>query len=306
MKWHFKVAAFKLLSSMPGGRALYGFSQQHITKSLVPSRARLGQKFGVAAQYYHWLTQHQMAERLLKGVHLDFGSGWHPTIPLFLYSMGVEKQYLFDVVPVLDARLLQQTLGALLPMLCEPGFPHRDLVRRSPPPFQHGSRDQYLKALGLSYHAPYFEVFPSLAGQVDVVTSTQVLLHVPPSVMASCFRQICQSLKPGGLFLATIHLRDILAGSFQTGLVKYQQLKYSPQTWERWINSPLMSFNRLKAPDYRAFLEQAGFELLHFEVEPGTAEELKELDQVPIAECFRRYTREDLAAKHLFFVARKR
>ncbi len=306
MKWRIKVAAFKLLSALPGGRALYRFSQQHITQSLVPTSARVSQKIGVAVQYFDWLAKHQQAERLLKGVHLDFGSGWHPTIPLFLYSMGVERQYLFDVVPVLDTRLLQQTLNVFLPMVGQPEFPHRHLLRRSPPPFEHGSRDDYLKAVGLSYHAPYFEVFPSLAGKVDIVTSTQVLLHVPVSAIASCFSQIYQSLKLGGLFLATIHLRDILAGSFQTGLVKYHQLKYSPRDWERWINSPLMSFNRLRAPDYKAFLEQAGFELLHFEVEPGTAEELKELDQVHIAECFQRYKREDLAARHLFFVARKR
>ena len=34
-----------------------------------------------------------------------------------------------------------------------------------------------------------------------------------------------------------------------------------------------MSFNRLRAPDYRAALEQAGFAICHFEVEPATAEE---------------------------------
>lgn len=243
---------------------------------------------------------------MLKGVHLDFGAGWHPTIPLFLYSMGVDRQHLFDVVPLLDERLLRQTLDVFQAMVSEPEFPHRNLVRRLPPAFEQGPWREYLQRLGLSYQAPYAEAFPSLADSVDVVTSTQALLHVPRAAMPGCFRQIHQSLKPGGLFLATVHLRDILAGGFQTGLAKYSQLKYSPRTWERWINSPLMSFNRLKAPDYREFLEQAGFELLHFEVEPGTAEELKELDRVRIAECFKRYTREDLAARHLFFVARRR
>jgi hypothetical protein len=306
MNWHLKVAGYKLLSVLPGGRTLYGFSQKHITKSLTPSRARLTQKIEVAVRYLHWLAEHHESERLLKGVHLDFGSGWHPTIPLFLYSIGVERQYLFDVVPVLDSDMLGQTVKGFLSIVGEPGFPHQDLVRRMPPAFDARSWEGYLRGLGLSYHAPYVEEVPSLADSVEVATCTQVLPYVRADVVPWCFGQVHQCLKSGGLFLATVHLRDVVAGVFQPGLVKYNQLRYSPKTWERWVLSPLMSFNRLKAPDYRQLLEAAGFEIVHFEIEPGTAEELKELEQVRIAECFRGYKPEDLAARHLFFVARKR
>jgi SAM-dependent methyltransferase len=306
MKWLIKVAGFKALSAVPGGRQLYRFTQEHLTKSLVPSPLRVGQKIGVAVQYYQWLVQHQQAECLLKGAHLDFGSGWHPTIPLCFYSLGVERQHLLDIQPVLDARQLGETLNTFLPMVGEPQFAHRDLLRRTPPRFENGSWRQYLENLGMGYHAPYAEALPSLAGTVEVATCTQVLPYVRDSVVPQCIQQVHHCLKPGGLFLATVHLRDTVIGTHQPGLQKYQPLRYSPQTWDRWMNSPLMSYNRLKAPDYKQFLEQAGFEVLHFEVEPGTAAELKELDQVPIAECFQRYKREDLAAKHLFFVARKR
>src|ERR1051325_8385349 len=306
MNWHLKVAGYKLLAAVPGGTAFYRFSQRHLTKSLSPNPARLGNKIDVGIRYLEWLSARGKTAQLLEGVHLDFGSGWHPTIPLLFYSLGLKRQYLFDVTPVLDGRLLQQTLAVFLPMVNDAQWPHRAKVRRLPPQFGNGDWRAYLEGLGLTYHAPYADVFPTLAGALDVVTSTQVLLHVPPAAMPVCFKQIHNSLKPGGLFMGTIHLRDILAGCYQPGLTKYQQLRYSPQTWERWINSPLISFNRLKAPDYKQFLEQAGFEIQHFEVEPGTAEELKELEQVPIADCFRRYAPEELAARHLFFVAQKR
>lgn len=305
MKWYLKAVAFKLLSAMPGGAAFYRFCQAHITKSLQPAAARVSQKIGVGIQYYNWLAEHQGAERLLQGVHLDFGAGWHPTIPLLYYSMGVERQYLFDVRPVLDGRLIQQTLGVFESIVGEPQWPHRGLLRRHPPRFETGAWRAYLGQLGMTYEAPYADVFPAISGAVDVVTSTQVLLHVPARAVPHCFSQIYGSLKPGGWFLATIHLREYLGGGFSTGLLKYRQLRYSPQTWERWINSPLMCFNRLRAPDYKELLENAGFEIRHFEVEPATPEELDELDRVQIAECFQRYTREDLAARHLFFVARK-
>src|SRR5206468_2228492 len=128
-------------------------------------------------------------------------------------------------------------------------WPARNALKRLPPKLSDRDWLGYLQKLGISYHAPYAEVFPQLAGQLDVVTSTQVLLHIPREPMLWCFEQIHHSLKPGGLFLATVHLRDLFAGA-QPGVSKYNQLRYSSETWERWINSRLMSFNRFRASDY--------------------------------------------------------
>ena len=164
----------------------------------------------------------------------------------------------------------------------------------------------YLDRLGIFYHAPYRDSFAALAGTIDVVTSTQVLLYVPRPVMPGCMSQIHASLKPGGVFMATVYLRDILTGNPDNSADKYNQLKYSPETWERWINSSIMHFNRFKARDYREMLEEAGFEVVHFEVEPASARDYAELDRIQVARCFERYTREELAARGLFFVAQKR
>ena len=99
--------------------------------------------------------------------------------------------------------------------------------------------------------------------------------------------------------------QDILTGNPHASVDKYNQLKYSPETWERWINSSIIQFNRFKAPDYHEMLEKAGFKIIHFEVEPATAEDYAELGRIQIARCFERYTREELAARGLFFVAQK-
>jgi SAM-dependent methyltransferase len=306
MKWLLKVAAYRTLSALPGGVAMYRFSQEKLTRSLTPTRGRVEQKIEVGLQYMDWLERNGRKEQLLGGTHLDFGAGWHPTIPLLYYSMGVNRQYLFDVVPVLNERRLGQTLDVFLSMVNESAWPHRAKLRRLPPRLENCDWRSYFEQLGILYHAPYAGVIPSLAGSMDVVTCTQVLPYVSRTVLPWCFTQIHSSLKPGGVFLATVHLRDVMAGLSGRGLAKYKQLQYSPETWERWTNSSLMSYNPFKAPDYRELLEKAGFEIRHFEVEPGSAEDVEELNQIRIDPCFHRYSREDLAAKHLFFAAQKR
>ena len=46
---------------------------------------------------------------------------------------------------------------------------------------------EYLGKLGIKYQAPYNGALGSLAAGLDVVTSTQVLLHIPPPILAGCF-----------------------------------------------------------------------------------------------------------------------
>jgi SAM-dependent methyltransferase len=255
--------------------------------------------------YFDWLTKHGMASQLTEGVHLDFGTGWHPTIPLLYYALGVNRQHLFDVAPQLSGPRLEQTINTFLAVVSDSQWPHRGRLRRLPVPLGQTDWRRYLEQMGVTYHAPYGDAFASLTCSLDVVTSTQVLLYVPRPVMPGCFSHIHTSLKPGGVFLATVYLRDILTGNPNTSADKYNQLRYSPETWERWFNSSIMSFNRLKAPDYRELLEKAGFEVVQFEVEPATAEDYKELDRIKVAAYFQRFSREELAARHLFFVARK-
>lgn len=305
MNWRFKVAAYHLLSLLPGGAALYRFAQENVTQSLVPTPERLKQKIAVGLHYFDWLERNGCKDRLLEGTHLDFGSGWHPTIPLLYYCLGVNRQLLCDIAPVFSAKMVAQATDAFLCIVNDPAWPQRVKLRRQPPEFSGGDWRKYFEKMGIFYHAPYINVLPSLAGTVDVITSTQVLYYIPRESLSRCFGQLHATLKSKGLFLATVHLRDTLTGNLNDGVASYEHLKYSPETWERWFNSRIIGFNRLKAPDYRELLEKAGFEIQHFEVEPGTEEDAKALDKIRIAPCFQHYSREDLLARHLFFVARR-
>jgi hypothetical protein len=306
MNWLGKVAAFKLLSTIPGGRTCYRFAQENLTHSLNPTPARVGQKIDVGLLYWKWLSAGPSLDKLPPSNHVDFGSGWHPTIPLLFYSLGMDRQYLFDAQPLLSRKMVDETVKTFLKIVTDPAWPHRGMLRRLPEVNQSNDLSwiDYLKKMGMTYHAPSDGMFPNIVEKIDVVTSTQVLLHIGRPQLAHYFRQILKSLRVGGKFLATIHLNDLhaVAGN---GISQYNHLKFSPEFWDNWINSSLLGYNRFKARDYREVLEESGFKIRHFDATGPTDNDLRELDQIPIHDFFKRYSRDELGTKHLFFIAEK-
>lgn len=303
MKWLVKIAVFKLLSAVPGGAAVYRYSQKRITRSLIPGRPRVEQKLNVGLQYWEWLAARHYS---LDGPHLDFGAGWHPTIPFLYYCLGMERQYLFDARPLLNRELVDETAKTFRQIVTDPHWSGRACLRQLPE-FnftKEFSWTEYLGKMGITYHAPCENMFHEVAGTIETITCTQVLYYIGRDGLRHCFRQLHDCLKPGGKFLATIHLNDTYAAP-GNGLSQYNHLRFSPTVWEKLINSSLMSCNRLKARDYRELLEEAGFKVVHFEVAEPTANDLQEVDQIPIHSSFNHYSREELGAKHLFFVAEK-
>lgn len=303
MNWLVKVAAFKLLSTLPCGPAFYRYGQEHLTNSLTPTPERVGQKIDCGLQYWDWLAARQQKQEQ-PCVHLDFGSGWHPTVPLLFYSLGVERQHLVDVAPLLDTRLAQATLKMFRRIVTAPDWPHRSRLQRLPEAENGISLADWLNQWGMSYHTPFAAMAADFAGTVDFVTATQVLYFIPREPLRDSLRQVHRALKKGGKLMAMIHLIDVNA-TWQKGLSHYNHLRYSPEVWDNWINSRLMSYNRLKAIDYRQLLEEAGFEIRHFDVTGPTAADLEELKRIPIHSYFNRYSHEELGAKHLFFVAER-
>jgi len=63
----------------------------------------------VACRYWNWLKARNLTDNVKSGTHLDFGAGWHLTIPLLFHSFGANRQCLFGVRPLLTADLLRKT-----------------------------------------------------------------------------------------------------------------------------------------------------------------------------------------------------
>ncbi len=308
MKWLAKALAFKAFSSIPGGDSFYRYLQTNLTKSIVATPARVGQKVDIGMRYLAWLDQHGYTiDDLRKLRHLDLGCGWHPSIPILYSKMGMKGQVLTDVTYLICDQTFRESLELVNELTADPEHPAHHLLLESAcqPPPANASLDEMLAHSGMEYHAPYFDWAKTAGEHIDLATCTQVLMHVERPILDDCFKIIFDVLHPGGIFMATVHLFDIYANS-DPGITIYNHLKYSQQVWSTLVNSDLMTFNRFKARDYREALEGAGFEIVEFDIDHGTAEDLQTLRSLTVhPEFSARYTEEELADLHLFFVARK-
>lgn len=308
MKWLAKALAFKAFSSIPGGDSFYRYIQTNVTKSIVATPTRVGQKIEIGMLYLSWLDQHGFAIHDVRKLrHMDLGCGWHPTIPILYSKMGLRGQVLTDVTSLITDQTFRASLELVNELTSNPAHPaHRLLLNGASQPLPaDASIDELLAHGGMEYHAPYFEWAGTAGDQMDLATCTQVLMHVERPILDDCFKIIFDLLKSGGLFMSTVHLFDIYANS-DPSITIYNHLKYSKQVWSKLVNSDIMPFNRYKARDYREALEGAGFEIAEFDIEHGTAEDLRTLRSLQVhPEFSARYTEEELADKHLFFVARK-
>lgn len=306
MGWRLKSFQFKVFSAIPGGTRLYNFAQDHITKSTHASAPRVDQKIQVGLEFWDWLKSQNMCERLVGGRLLDIGSGWHPTIPLLWHSFGNDQQTLVDICPNMNARQVADTIKYFREVVESPNWSHRSAIKRLPEQSARVASDAAtaLKPLGIRYEAPYGDYLQRHPDHFDMVICTQVLQHIPKAVHLQIFKELFHCMKPGGLFHATVHF----VGQFRSPHLRegqYEHLTLSPATWDGWINSSMMGFNRLKGPDYRETLEQSGFRIREFKLTTPTPDDLAELRRTKVHPSFSRYSELDLATRGVFFVAEK-
>jgi SAM-dependent methyltransferase len=301
MNWLAKCVAFQVLERMPGGQSFYHFMQRRVTRSTLQTEERLLGKIEQTARYWRWLTANTSPPWLAQASHLDLGAGWLPSVPITFFGLGTPRQYLVDLSPHMTAEAVLDTADKFRRAAPRASIP----IKRLPPELPRGlSLQSTLEPLGMIYSAPYDQLADELAGKVGFVTATTMLCHLNRPTLVQVFRSVHRLLQPGGFFLAQHYLRQLFDG-LESKTSPFFFLRYSEWFWENIVNSKMMSYNRLRAPDFREALQEAGFEIAGFEVEPGTPEEFALLERARIHPMFRKYSREELAARFLFLAARK-
>jgi SAM-dependent methyltransferase len=287
MRWVAKAALQRGLGALPQGERLNYLFQRHVARSLPGGEPVVRRKLARAKQHVE-----AFGRPVEDAVFYEFGAGWDLAIPLSYAALGVRRQVLVDIRPSARVELVNETL-ALLEAIEE-----RSL---GGPVSSLGELEQ---RFGISYLAPRDARATGLeAESIDFITSTDVCEHIPEHDLAQIFRECKRLLRPGGAISCRIDLQDHYA-YFDSSLSRYHFLRFSDRAWGL-VNSPLHFQNRLREPDYRRLVEEAGLEVVSWAPSGPSKEGLAQLGGLELAPRFRNgYTREQLGVTVLSFVAR--
>jgi SAM-dependent methyltransferase len=302
--WVVKAVLQKAMSVLPASeRANYVF-QRHVTRTLPIGDGGVERKFLRARDHVRAYREHGPDRPLAGAVFYEFGAGWDLAVPLAHAALGVGRQVLVDVRPNVRLELVNSTLASLARLRGrleeESGEELRELG--------HGDvRDvaELETRFGIAYLAPRDARDTGLpAESVDLVSSTNTLEHVPEADIGPILAESARLLRPDGVLSFRIDMQDHSSYA-DPGVSPYNFLRFSERAW-RLATSKLSYQNRLRLPDYRRIFDETGLEVVTEQVTRPTEAELAALDALELAPRFRRYTRDDLAARALEVILRPR
>jgi hypothetical protein len=92
------------------------------------------------------------------------------------------------------------------------------------------------------------------------VVSNNTFEHIPADVLRGLAAEFARLCPPGGVMDHFVDMHDHYA-TFDPSIGRLNYLRYPDPVW-RLFNNPLQHQNRLRLPEYRAILEEAGFEIV--------------------------------------------
>ncbi|MBP7065459.1 class I SAM-dependent methyltransferase [Ferrovibrio sp.] len=295
MRFFLKVQAQRFIGLLPYSDAIYVWLQRRLTGSVSPRASDVMGKRAIVRDYL------DMAARLAgKSVadlepHLDIGSGWLLSLPLAFRQAGIKQQVATDIhagAQLQDVAASAAIFDKVGPACLGQPKPGQDLTA-------------WLSDLGIRYMAPAYAPFDLPAASFGMVTSTQVLMHPAQDVVQLIYAEAARLLRPGGLFIATTKLYDVYRYA-DPSLTRFNFLRFSHATWERWFQNRFTPYNRMRPSDHRRLIEALPFEILLWEVQGGGPAELAELARIKPHAEFASYPPEELAATGLKVVLRRR
>jgi SAM-dependent methyltransferase len=239
---------------------------------------------------------------------LEVGTGWYPVLPVCFVLAGARQCISVDlnrhVDPQLTLRMVQQLEASVDKLSRTAGQRVETVIELYRRIAASKQLDQLLSAANIDYKAPADATsMPWLDDEsVDIVYSNSVLEHVEVDVLPGIMREAWRILRPGGVMVHAVACNDHYA-HFDRSISFVNFLQFSDTQWKKWNNS-LNFQNRLRASDFLNFAKKSGFRIVHEarSVRPGVEAALTKLT---IAPEFASYSREDLSATSIDFVAEK-
>jgi hypothetical protein len=294
MDWRMKAALQNVFSRVPGGESLNHLFQKYVTRTLPIDAKRLSEIVERAGRHLKAIERHW--DRPVAGaLFYEFGAGWDLASPLGFWCHGVERQLLVDIRDMLRLDVLNHTIGL---------FAHVDLPLPRRPGAPVASKAALRDSFGIDFRAPCDARATQLAdGSVDVITSSNVLEHIPPADLASILRECHRILAADGIMSMLVDYQDHYS-YFDSQITPYNFLRYSEREWQLF-NPSLHYQNRLRHSDYVRLFAEAGLRILEVQPAPVGDADLSALRSVPLDARFERYASHDLAVRDARFVLTK-
>ena len=305
--WRVKGTIQKVLGVMPGGQTVHHHLQRRIG-----GLKSFDNECDTKVDDWRLMVEHLTAAglSLRHATLLEMGTGWYPTFPVCLYLAGAERVVTVDLNRLLDPALtlsMVERLGAHLPLIAQ--VSRRDAVEvrtshaRLVDALRQGRSISAATESAIDYRAPADASRTGLSpSSIDVVFSNSVLEHVPPPVIDDCFLEAMRILRPGGMMFHSVNCGDHYAYTDPT-INQLHYLAYSDQAWQFWNNAFLYQ-NRLRAEDFTASAQKAGFKIALDTSRPHP-DRLAQLDKINVDPRFERYSRAQLAITSIDFIATK-
>jgi hypothetical protein len=276
MNWKLKCMAFYAL--IPFGHRGLGFMQKHVT-----GRANFRATDEQLRRYGHHVQVY--SEMVRQGSTLEFGAGRNLITPLLLSAAGATACYAYDIDRLATVELVNGTIRQLRGRL--PGdWPEvADLG------------DDLIGKYRINYRAPA-EINELPDGRVDFIYSTSTLEHVPQEAISGLLHQCIRVASPRAVMSFRIDYADHYAISDRS-ITPFNFYRYTEKQW-RVFNPSNHHQNRLRHTDFERIFSDLKFL-------KNTRNILDEslLDGIPVAEPFRRYSKEDLLTRGGHFVLKR-
>jgi hypothetical protein len=180
--WKQKAMVQRVLSALPAGHRVNYLFQHHVTHGLPMPDDDLRAAAALGVHHVQRLADVSGRDESA-GRFFEFGAGWDLHMPLILWCLGVERQLVVDIRPLVRPELVADAARRLSGPVRLPEF-----VRVPPPPDRDGL-ESFLAALGIEYRAPCDARATGLpVGSVDFVTSTNTLEHIPADDILTILR----------------------------------------------------------------------------------------------------------------------
>jgi hypothetical protein len=304
--WLLKAAAQGVISSLPASDRLNYLFQRHVTGSVVLSDEVFERKVGQCDRH---IRSYQTAREGsgLPSLALELGTGWYPVVPVGLALTGVTRVVTVDVSSLLSPERTRQVLAAYVALLrsgaADTLLPQIDAERAEAVTAAAGettakSTAELLEPLGVQVLIGDARASGLPEGSVDLFVSNNTFEHIAPQVLGEIVAEFKRLAAPGAVMDHFVDMSDHYA-HFDSSITEFNYLRYSDRAW-RPFNNRLQYQSRLRLPDYRRILQEAGFAIVAEDGEQGPSDALASVELAP---RFRGYAREDLLTLRVWLTA---